>query len=217
MNIMADDTGGRAIFHSNDFAGALDTIGRDLGTRYSLAYAPDHGGDGERHTIEVELRDDRRGLTVRHRRDYRDWSADERLAARVRTALFAGFVENPLDARFGWGAASDGADGRIVVPLRVNVPVDRLVFLPEDGIELARVTLLAAVRNAAGDMVSFTERKPVLERPPEGMTALPLRIDVEAPAGEHVVAVAIRDDVTRTTSILAAPFLLERDSAGSAR
>jgi VWFA-related protein len=68
-NMLAVNTGGYAIRHTNAFADALSEIARDTGTYYVIGYRPANSTlDGSFRKIAVRLK--RPGLTVRARRGY---------------------------------------------------------------------------------------------------------------------------------------------------
>jgi VWFA-related protein len=72
----SDETGGRAIFNTNDHAGYLDDVIRDASAYYLVGYAPTREwADGKFHKIDVEVK--RRGVRVVARRGYWAPKAEE--------------------------------------------------------------------------------------------------------------------------------------------
>ena len=210
LSVLAVETGGRMIVDRSDFDEALDTLVRDMGTYYSLAYPPIHGGDRQGHRIEVRLRKGiHPGARIRHRNGYRDKGPDERLNEKLQSALYLGEVSNPLAARLASGEMVATEDGRgeettWSLPLHVLIPVDSLAFLDHAGDAYAQVELRVARRDmvtleVTTDSQSFRTRRP----PPEsGSELLDFVHHVEIGVGTHVLALAIRDQVTRETSFL---------------
>ncbi|HEV2844462.1 MAG TPA: VWA domain-containing protein, partial [Thermoanaerobaculia bacterium] len=145
---LASETGGRAILNANDFKPDLGKVAGDLRSYYSLGYSPARSGDGRIHRIEVKVR--REGLRVRHRTTHRDRPRDERLAARVQTALLHGIVDNPLQARLALVSSVPAERGRHLVTLRLQIPLKRLVLLSQDGFWTGQVSLWLGVRDAKG-------------------------------------------------------------------
>ncbi|HYO16944.1 MAG TPA: VWA domain-containing protein, partial [Thermoanaerobaculia bacterium] len=92
---LANETGGRPIFNTNDFSQALTRMREDFSSYYSLGYSSPRQGDGRQHRIEVKVR--KPGLKVRHRTGYRDKSSLERTADRTLAAVLHGVEDNPLD------------------------------------------------------------------------------------------------------------------------
>ena len=78
---MAHDTGGLATFGTKNNAGALERLGTDIRSYYSLGYTPGHLGDGRAHSIKVRVK--RKGVNVRHRTSYRDMTLETRLRESV--------------------------------------------------------------------------------------------------------------------------------------
>lgn len=65
----SDETGGRAIYNTNDHASHLDDVISDASAYYLIGYAPTREmADGKFHKIEVDVK--RRGLRVTARRGY---------------------------------------------------------------------------------------------------------------------------------------------------
>lgn len=69
MQLLAEETGGRAFYNTNDIAGAVRRSIEDTRVSYLLGYSPSHGRwDGKFREVKVEVR--RSGVEVRHRRGY---------------------------------------------------------------------------------------------------------------------------------------------------
>ena len=79
----ADETGGRAIFNTNDHASHLDEVFNDASAYYLIAYAPTRGevADGKFHKIDVEVKRPR--VRVVARRGYWSPRASELTAPRA--------------------------------------------------------------------------------------------------------------------------------------
>ena len=69
MNLIADATGGRAIYGTNNLSGALERIVEETATRYTLAYQPtNHRFDGGLRQIRIATRG--KSLSLTYRRNY---------------------------------------------------------------------------------------------------------------------------------------------------
>jgi hypothetical protein len=67
MNLIADATGGRAIYGTNDLSGALERIVEETTTRYTLGYQPtNHRFDGGLRQIRIATRGKSLSLTYGH-------------------------------------------------------------------------------------------------------------------------------------------------------
>jgi VWFA-related protein len=69
LEIVAEETGGRAFFNTNDINNAIRRAVDDARLTYVLGYYPSHGKwDGRHHAIRVSV--NRPGVEVRHRKGY---------------------------------------------------------------------------------------------------------------------------------------------------
>ncbi len=95
MNILADRTGGRAFYNTNDIQGSIRRAIDDSRVTYVLGYYPSHGTwDGKFREIKVEVK--RPGLKLRHRRGYFALP-DKPLDFKQREALLREAVYSPLE------------------------------------------------------------------------------------------------------------------------
>lgn len=201
LAVLADETGGRAIFNRNQFDGELEQIANEMASYYSLAYRPPHGGDRGEHQIRVRVRG--RNLQVRHRRGYRDKSSDQRLDERLDGALYLGLIENKLGVRLGAGRLRTAGRGKQRLPLHVRVPAARVAFLPLEDKEMAQIEVRVKSRNLNNAKIVQESRTFLVEMPPDPETRLlDLLFNLEIPEGVNVVAVAVRDDATRETAFV---------------
>lgn len=214
MAVLADETGGRAIFNRNQFGGELEQIANEMGSYYSLAYRPPHGGDRGEHQIRVRVRG--RNLRVRHRRGYRDKSSDQRMSEQLDGALYLGLVENPLGVRLGAGRVRAAGGDKRRLPLHVMVPAARVAFLPFEDKEMARIRVEVASRHAPTSKVVRDEKTFLVEAPPDRETrTLDLVFNIDIPDGLNMVAVGVRDDATLETAFVSTTLAVgEGDGSG---
>jgi hypothetical protein len=96
LELVADETGGRAFFNTNDIAGAMRRAIDDGRVTYVLGYYPTHDAwNGQFRRLKVEV--GRRGLEVRHRRGYIAAAAPVRDQASREAALRAA-IQDPLES-----------------------------------------------------------------------------------------------------------------------
>ena len=211
---LAKETGGRAVVNRNAFIEELEQIAEDMTGYYSLAYAPLHGGDGFEHRIEVQVRG--KGLRVRHRPGYRDKSLDQRMVERLESTLYLNLMANPLGVRLGAGVVKKGPEGRFTVPLYVRVPVERVTFLPAEGGDKARLRVQALARDERNVRAAFKQEHYDLIRPvaPVPDQQFSLLIQLELPAGIHVVAFGVRDEATKEASFVATGLEIQEPASG---
>lgn len=69
MTTLADRTGGRAFYNTNDIEGAIQRAIGDSQYTYTIGFYPNHGKwDGKFHELKVRVED--KGLTLRYRKGY---------------------------------------------------------------------------------------------------------------------------------------------------
>ena len=96
MNILADRTGGRAFYNTNDILGSIRRAIEDSRVTYVLGYYPSHGQwDGKFHEMKVQVKQP--GLHLHFRRGYFAWP-DTPLELKQREALLREAVASPLEA-----------------------------------------------------------------------------------------------------------------------
>jgi len=202
---LASETGGRALLQANDFAAPLARVAEDLHSYYSLGYTPAHQGDNREHSITVKVK--RAGVTVRHRRTYRDQPAAERQEDRLMASLLHGIGENPLGAVLEVGVPAAGEKQAYMVPVKVKLPLGNLVFLPQQGFAEARLHLLVVARDQAGRTtpirhVTLPIRIPQarLDGAKGQLYVYELKLQLEK--GSHTLAVGIEDEAAASTSMV---------------
>ena len=204
LRMLADDTGGIAILNTNDPTRMLKRVGDDLGNYYSLGYSPAHSGDGRYYKIQVRVKG-RKDLEVRSREGYRDKSAETRMSDGVMSSLFFDVESNPMGIVLERGREALRDDGYYTVPVKVRIPIGKLVLVPQGDKHVARVRVFVAAMDEKG-RVSEVQQQPIpIEIP---------NTDVDRATGESFVytvsllmrrgpqklAVGVRDDVAQNNS-----------------
>jgi VWFA-related protein len=205
MANMAGMTGGRALVNSPALAGQLDEVSQELASYYSLAFIPQHLGDGEYHRLEVKVKRD--GVRVRHREGYLDVPVEQRINNRTLAAAIHGVADNPL----GITAATTGDiirrdDGTFLVPVIITVPIDQLVLIPAEAEHQGRISIHLTVRDGRGDLSPAVRREYPISIPNASVTSalgqsagFTMRLAVRS--GKQRIAVGMRDEVARTESV----------------
>jgi len=205
LQLLADETGGRAILDANDFGPGLSRMREDFSTVYSLGISPAHGGDAREHKLTVKPK--RPDLQLRYRRSYRDKPALERAVDRTLAALYYGIEENPLDVTIETGEQTPAADGQYSVPLRLRIPLFKLTILPQNDVYQGSLRLMVVVRDEQGSMSALRQvevplrisRKEVLNAMGQYYV---YNLTLNMKPGLQHVALAVRDDVGASTSYL---------------
>ncbi|MEO8276310.1 MAG: VWA domain-containing protein [Thermoanaerobaculia bacterium] len=203
LQLIAESTGGKAIYNTNDATKGLMTIAGDFKSYYSLGYSPVHSGDGRYHKIEVRTK--RKDLVVRHREGYRDKTTEAKMSDGVVSSLFYDVESNAMAIQVQRGQEVRRDDGFYTVPIEVRIPIGNLVLVPVEGARQARVRVFFAAMNEKGDM-SETQNAQVPIRIPEADVANAVKqvyvysLSLMMRRGPQKVAVGVRDEVGATQS-----------------
>jgi VWFA-related protein len=208
LSFLATETGGRAVFNRNRFGAEFSKIATEMSNYYSLAYAPTHGGDGQEHRIKVRVLG--KGWRIRHRLSYRDKGDEEHLADQLKSALYLGVTNNPHGLRLGQGKAQAENSGGYIVPLHILVSPERITFVPGKNGPTARISLQVDTRSEKNRRLTSVEKAFHAAPPPEGSKQLlDLAIDLKLRPGTYAVAVALRDEASKETSVLATTLAIQ--------
>ena len=205
LYMLADDTGGKAIVNTNAVEAELSGVAEDFDNYYSLGYQAPHQGDGRYYKIEVKLK--RKGLQVRHRRGYRDKTAEARLTDGSIAALYFGFETNPLGADLVFGDTSR-REGKFLLPMTIKIPLGKLALAPQEGNYLGRVTVSVVVMDEEGKVSPVHQQEPLvisipesdIERAREQYFSYDLGLSVKQ--GVVRIAVGVRDEIGAEISFL---------------
>ncbi len=191
LELIARETGGRAVFNQNEFGPELRNIAREARTYYSLAYQPPDDGEAREHRIEVRLSDE--SLTARYRRGYLEKDSTQWLSERIEGALNLGLTDNPLEIRLGAGEVVPTSKGSFRVPLHVMVPAQRLAFLPRQGATVAEVIVRVMARAIDSSALTVFDKSFLVKGAPGTTGIASLAIELELSGGSHLTAVGVRD------------------------
>jgi VWFA-related protein len=206
LQTLAEKTGGVAILNTNTITPRLERVARDFNTYYSLGYTPPHFGDGRYYKLDVKVKN-RKDLQVRHREGYRDKSTEARMNDGTLAALNFPFEENPLGATLEFGQPRRREDGFYLVPVLVRIPIGKLVLVPHEQTEDARVRLFIAALDSAGGS-SDVQQAPVPISIPKAEVAAAQNkkfvysVTLLMRAGEQRVSIGVRDDIGAQASFL---------------
>ncbi|NCO69576.1 MAG: hypothetical protein GW878_03515, partial [Acidobacteria bacterium] len=149
-------TGGRSFFNTPTLGEAFSTMAQDLESYYSLGFTPAQVGSGTYHRFEVKV--SRPGIKVRHREGYLDLSADQRLDARARAALFVSGPDNALGCTVETGEPKAGSGKNFTVPFVVRVPGRHVVLVPDGETARGRLTFVFAAEDDKGRQSELQRR-----------------------------------------------------------
>jgi VWFA-related protein len=146
--MLAEETGGQAIYNTNDVGPGLERVASDFKFYYSLGYTPSHTGSGRYYNIEVKVK--RKGLKVRHREGYRDKPLYTRMQEGTISSLRFAYNSNPLDLRIRLGQGASVAKGQWEVPIVVGIRLDKIVLVSREDFHEARLKLYFGAMDEKG-------------------------------------------------------------------
>lgn len=216
MNALAVDTGGKAIFNTNDLKQGLAPAIKETSTYYLLAWKPDAEAQKQRRFRSLEVRlVNRPDLTVRVRKGFFDVDPPERVVAKaakesptptpksapakLRESIMAPYPERGLPILLS-ADYYDIVDKGPILSTAIQVPGEFLVFGEQpDGKVQAIIDVSAVYYDDKGVPKSnFVERivttAPDLERAKNYSHDITFTYPAKLPPGLYQVRVAARDD-----------------------
>jgi len=195
LTAIARETGGRAFLDADNleaFQGAVE----DTRTYYWIGFTPDWQGDDAEHRVVIKARD--RGFDVRSRQSFSDLSRQTEVAMMVESSLLFGALPGatPLVATFGTPEAAGRR--KVVMPLRIEVPLAEVTFLPvQDGYR-AEMELHVAVQDEQGDTVEIPVMPLTVQGrvPPRPGQSKAFYAPIEMRKRKHVVVVTLYDQLS---------------------
>jgi VWFA-related protein len=207
QRLLADETGGMAIFNTNDIAPRLELVAQDMFTYYSIGYPLQASGQDKVHKIRVKLRDDPAfaNYQIRYRPRFVEKSLETRVQDRVVSSLVFDIDENPMDLEVETGTPSTATANRWLLPTRISFPLNTVALLPEGEDYVARVVLFIAARDTDGkksDLVRQTHEIRVPAAQYEEAQNKRFEIDARLlmESGRYKVSTALLDPLTRQVS-----------------
>ncbi len=150
---MAEGTGGLAFIETPNISTLIDRVVADFTLFYSLGYTSPGSKGGDFHRIKVKVRD--KDLTVRHLKGYRDKNAVAKLDDLALGAVHYGIGANPLGVHIeARDPVPTGKRKKFRVPVRVTIPFNRLVLVPDQGFHSGQLSLAVTVRDDESGGVS---------------------------------------------------------------
>jgi VWFA-related protein len=194
LQVLAGQTGGQALLDGGR-TDSLERVVADTRSYYWLGFTPDWRGDDAVHDVKIQVL--REGLKVRTRESYQDLSRAREVGYMVESALLFDDVPwaAPLTVKKGKPYRHSG---KRMLPLEVQVPLDQVTFLPDQGNFLARLELRLVSMDDRGhrsevDVLPFSMSGP---RPPAPGETGVQKLDVQMRRGKHDLVVALHDPLS---------------------
>ena len=223
--IMAEETGGRYALGADNADAVLSGLIEDGDNYYSLGYVGEPLAEDTARDIRVSVTDGK--WQLRFRRRFGDLTVVQRTEERTRAALLADPEANPLEISVEALTQSADEDGAFVVPLRIGVPLGRLVLLPGAAQHQAQVSIFVMVRDERGRISKMSRHLCPIRIANDEMQAARGRnaacgVNLQMRGGAQRVAVSLLDEVAGLDSTRALdlevgedPAITRPDPAGS--
>ena len=147
---LAEETGGRALLDGASMK-ALQRVVEDTRSYYWLGFTPTWREDDRRHKVEVEVR--RKGLKVRSRESFSDLSRQTEVTMLVESSQLFDLPLPDESRELGvtFGEPAKGGFRKVIVPLRLEIPLTEVTLLPTAEGFFARLELRVAVTDDRGN------------------------------------------------------------------
>ncbi len=205
VQLMAEETGGKAILNRNDVIGPLNDMRGDYTSYYSVGYRSLKTGGERPRKVQVKMK--KKGLVARSRRSYVEKGIETRITEGVTSALYFVRDDNPLAVGIEVGQPAPADAQNYFVPIRIRVPFSRITLLPEGPIARGRVILYFIVVDSEGKQSELANQVVPVEIDVKELGNLSRRdfvYDVRLlmiPGGQRL-SLAVRDEPTNTVSFV---------------
>jgi VWFA-related protein len=193
---LALETGGTAQKRSNDLGKVFRSVSSDVSCYYVLGYVNPGPGEGTRHSIIVKAKEKK--LRVRHRPYFMDWSEDERLERRFRSALMApAFFRDFTITAEAYALAPRKKKTPFL--FKVEFPLEEVTLVRQaDGTLYGEAEVRGTVWSEAEETCKFSRRIPVTVGPGEkiGDRKVIYEAGCDLPPGRHEFSVGVLDSGT---------------------
>jgi len=197
LHFLARETGGEAMINSQRDV-AFERVVADTRSYYWLGFSPDRREDDQAHRIKVEVLG--KGLDVRSRKGFLDFSRQSESTMMVESSLFFGNPPSavPLDLEFG--KPRRAGRGKIAISLEVGIPMDSVTMVSYQGKFVADLEIRVTVMDESGarsetpmDMIAIRG-----DRPPAPGQMFHYQTYLKMRKRRHRIIVAVIDPLTGT-------------------
>ncbi len=144
---VARETGGRALLNSLRDK-AFETVVADTRAYYWLGFTPQRKGDDHRYDVKLEVV--KKGLKVRSREGFLDFSRQSEVSMQVESALLFGNPPTMQPLQVELGKPAKGGRSTFKLPMIVFIPLDRVTMLPNGEQNVADLELRVAALDENG-------------------------------------------------------------------
>ena len=144
---VARQTGGRALLNSLRDK-AFETVVADTRAYYWLGFTPLRKGDDHRYDVKLEVV--KKGLKVRTREDFLDFSRKAEVSMQVESALLFGNPPTMQPLQVELGKPGKGGRSTFKLPITVFIPLDHITMVPNGEQNVADLELRVAALDENG-------------------------------------------------------------------
>jgi hypothetical protein len=212
MEELADDTGGRAYYNTNDLAGVIRRAVDDYQADYTLGFYPHIEWDGKYRNLKVKV--NRPGVRLRYRKGYFA-SLTPASDSDEGTALLAQAVMSPLDST-GLGLTvtivQQVEKPALRLKLRLMAEAHGLTFQDKSGEKAASLDFIFAQMNNQGQILSDIRKTVNLGVPEKSLDqvlsrGLSLNDLLEVTPGATQLRLVVRDSASGNLGSVTIPLL----------
>jgi hypothetical protein len=207
LRFLADETGGIAIYNTNDIGPRLDLVTQDLYTYYSIGYPLQATGQDKVHRVKVKLRDNPEfsEYEIRYRPRFVEKSLETRVQDRVVSSLVFEIDENPMGLEVEAGTPAAATEDRWLLPAHLSFPLNSVALIPEGNDYVARIVIFIAARDTDGKRSDLVRQIHEIRVPASGYEEARGKeygIDSQLlmESGRYKIAIALLDPLTRQVS-----------------
>jgi VWFA-related protein len=224
MNDLAEKTGGRAFYNTNNLEGAVRKSMEDGSTYYTLGYYPtnkDWNGKFRRITVKT----DRPGVKLHYRQGY--FAVEPQSYAKLDASQKSSDLARALSLDFPTSTAlrfqaavGPPAAGSKKVTVNYAVDPSQLTFeLGSDGLQHASVDCAVIVYSQQGETLQTLSNTMVAALKPDEYNrvmqrSFPCRQTFEIEPGEYTLRLGVRDARTGLVGTLNAPLTVAAEQPG---
>ncbi len=208
LDLMASDTGGRAILDSQAMEAGLASVADDLEYYYSLGYKSLHGQDNSYHSLRVELEDAASNYQVRVRKGYLRLSAVEKIKESVFSRLFTADQHNPLGVVVQTLPlkALPGTDKQQLT-LKLLIPIRKLMLSREGDVFSGRIRVYLALKDEGNEispcyLLSHDIKIPAADYEQAQKSSYPYVTEMNVDKTLYTVSLAVEDVPGATISYI---------------
>jgi VWFA-related protein len=211
LQMMAEQTGGKAAINTNDWKRDLDELTKDFSNFYSIGYRTTRSAADRPHSLDVLVK--RKGLTVRSRKGFVEKTIETRTAEAVVAALNYPRDDNPLGIALAMGESSPFDGENYQIPARITIPIGKIGLAPTADAYEGKLYIYFIVLDVSGKQSDLTLREQKISVPAAKLKEsqakfFPYNVKMLVVPGGQKISIAVRDAVSNQVSYVQKNFFV---------